>query len=77
MLQPQYFLNRTTNSDSGHMSNYIRQNEVNVANEPLKVQKPLLESSSELGKLPCITNTENSTDTNIIVIGKGFVVREF
>ena len=25
------------------MSNFIRQNEVNTANEPLKVEKPLLE----------------------------------
>ena len=30
------------------MSNFIRQNEVNMANEPLKVQQPLLESSSEM-----------------------------
>ena len=33
------------------MSNFIRQNEVNMANEPLKVEKPLLESSSEIDKL--------------------------
>ena len=30
------------------MSNFIRQNEVNKANELLKVQQPLLESSSEM-----------------------------
>ena len=30
-------------------SNLIRQIEVNMANEPLKVEKPLLESSSEIG----------------------------
>ena len=33
------------------MSKFIRQNEVNMANEPLKVEKPLLESSSEMDKL--------------------------
>ena len=37
------------------MSNFIRQNKVNMANEPLKVEKPLLESSSEMDKLQCIT----------------------
>ena len=42
------------------MSNFIRQNEVNMANEPLKIEKPLLESSSEMDKLQCITNTEHS-----------------
>ena len=30
------------------MSNFIRQNEVNMANEALKVEKRLLESSSEM-----------------------------
>ena len=44
------------------MSNCIRQNEVNMANEPLKVEKPLLESSSEIDKLPCITKSEHSPD---------------
>ena len=33
------------------MSNYIRQNEVNMADEPFKVKEPLLESSSEIDKL--------------------------
>ena len=47
------------------MSNFIRQNEVNMANEPLKAEKPLLESSSEMDKLQCITNTEHSLDTKI------------
>ena len=50
------------------MSNFIRQNEVNMANEPLKVEKPLLESSSEMDKLQCITNTEHSPDTKITVM---------
>ena len=33
------------------MSNFIRQNKVNTAGEPLKVEQPLLESSSEIDKL--------------------------
>ena len=33
------------------MSNFIRQNEVNMANEPFKDEHPLRESSSELDKL--------------------------
>ena len=33
------------------MSNCISQNEVNMADEPLKVQQPLLERSSEMNKL--------------------------
>ena len=39
------------------MSNFIGQNKVNMANEPLKVQQSLLESSSEMDKLPCFTKT--------------------
>ena len=42
------------------MSNYIRQIEVNIANEPLLVEQPLLESSSDMDKLPCKTNTKHS-----------------
>ena len=30
-LQPQHFFNTSTNPDRRHMSNIIRQNEVNVA----------------------------------------------
>ena len=52
------------------MSNFIRQNEVNMANEPLKVENPLLESSSEMDKLQCITNTEHSPDTKITVMSR-------
>ena len=59
------------------MSNFIRQNEVNMANEPLKVEKPLLESSSEMDKLKCITNTEHSPDTKITVMGKILPAQEF
>ena len=33
------------------MFNYIRQNKVNMANEPLNVEQPLLESSKEMDKL--------------------------
>ena len=33
------------------MYNYIRQIEVKMADEPLKVEQPLLESSSEIDKL--------------------------
>ena len=46
-----HFINISTNPEGCHMSNYIRQNEVNTADEPLKVEKPLLESSSEIDKL--------------------------
>ena len=59
------------------MSNFIRQNEVNMANEPLKVEKPLLESSSEMDKLQCITNTEHSPDTKITVMGTKYPAQEF
>ena len=51
------------------MSNFIRQNQVNMVHEPLKVEKPLLESSSEMDKLQCITNTEHSPGTKITVMG--------
>ena len=33
------------------MSSFICQNEVNMAKEPVKVEQPLLESSSEIHKL--------------------------
>ena len=51
------------------MSNFIRQNEVNKTNEHLKVQQPLLESSSEMDKLQCITNTARSPVTKTTVMG--------
>ena len=59
-----------------HMSNFIRQNESNMTNEPLKVEKPLLESSSEIDKLRCITNTEHSPDTKVTVMGTRFPAQE-
>ena len=59
------------------MSNFIRQNEVNKANELLKVQQPLLESSSEMDKLRCITNTAHFPVTKTTVMGTNFPSREF
>ena len=59
------------------MSNFIRQNEVNMANEPLKVQQPFLESSSEMDELRCITNTAHSPVTKISVMETKFPSREF
>ena len=32
------------------MSNFIRQNEVKMANDPLKIQQPILNRSSEMNK---------------------------
>ena len=51
------------------MSNFICQNEVNMANEPLKVEKPILECSSEMDKLRCITDTALFSVNKIIVMG--------
>ena len=59
------------------MSNFVRQNVVNMANEPLKVGKPLLESSSEMDKLRCITNTALSPVTKVTVMWTSFPSREF
>ena len=59
------------------MSNFIRQNEVKNATEPLKIEKLLLESSSEMDKLPCANNTELSRDAKITVMGTKFPAQEF
>ena len=59
------------------MSNFIHQNEVNKANELLKVQQLLPESSSEMDKLLCITNTAHSPVTKTTVMGTNFPSREF
>ena len=67
LRQQQHVINTSTNPE-GHMSNFISQNKVNMANEPLKVQQPLLESSSEMDKLRCITNTAHSPVTKITVM---------
>ena len=48
-----------------------------MANEPLKVEKTLLESSSEMNKLQCKTNTQHSSDTKITVMGTRFPAQEF
>ena len=42
MLQQQHFINASTNPKGCHMSNFIGQNEINMTNELLKVQQPLL-----------------------------------
>ena len=54
------------------MSNFIRQNEVNMATEPLKVQQQLLESSSEMDKLRCINKTAHSPVTIITAMESNF-----
>ena len=58
------------------MSNFIRRNDVNKANELLKVQQPLLESSSEMDKLRCITNTADSPVT-ITTVRQVFLLESF
>ena len=70
------FINTSTNSKGRHMSNLTRQHEVNEANELLKVQQPHLESSREMDKLRCITNTAHSPVTITTVMGTNFS-REF
>ena len=59
------------------MSNFIRQNEVDKANDLLKVQRPLLESSSEMDKLRCKTNMVHSPVTKTTVVETNFPSREF
>ena len=50
---------------------------VNMTNEPPKGQQPVQESSSEMDKLRCITNTELSPVIKITVMGKNSPSREF
>ena len=59
------------------MSNFIRQNEINEANELLEVQQPHLESSSEMDKLQCITNTAHSPVTITTRWGQIFLLENF
>ena len=59
------------------MSNFISQNKVNDANELLKVQQPHLQSSREMDKLQCKTNTAHSPVTITTVMGTKFSSREF
>ena len=68
ILQQQHFANTSTNPEGCHMSNFTCQNEVNMANEPLKVEKPVLECSSEMDKLRCRTDTALSPVTKSIVL---------
>ena len=77
ILQKQLFINTSTNPDGCHMSNFIGQNEVNMANEPLKVQQSLLESSSEMDKLPCFTKTAFSPVTKFFMMGQIFLFQDF
>ena len=42
---------REVSFKSKFSSNFIRQNEVNMADEPLKVEPPILKSSSEIDEL--------------------------
>ena len=51
------------------MSNFISQNEVNDANELLKVQQPHLENCIT-NIYRCITNTALSPVTKVTVMGK-------
>ena len=69
MVQQQHFINTSPNPEGCHMSNFIRHKEVNMANEPLKVQQSLLENSSAMDILRCITNTAHSPVTKITVMG--------
>ena len=71
-LQQQLFVNTSTNPESCHMSNFIRQNEVNEANELLRLQQPHLECSREMDELRCITNTAHSPVTIATVMGTNF-----
>ena len=59
------------------MANFICQNEVNMVNEPLKDEKPVVECSSEMDKLRCITNTAHSPVIITTVMGTNFYSREF
>ena len=58
------------------MCNCICQKEVNMTNEPLKFEQPLLESSSEIDKFG-ITCTKYSPDTKITVMGTILPFHEF
>ena len=78
---PNYYNNNTLSThlqpNGRRMSTFIRQNEVNMASQSLKVKQPLLESSSEIDRLRCITNTAPSPVTKITVNGTNFPSREF
>ena len=54
------------------MLNFICQNEVNMANETLKVLQLFLESSSAMDKLRCLTTTALSPVTKYTLMGTHF-----
>ena len=59
------------------MSNFIRQNEANMANELLKVQQPLLESSSEMDKLRCAQSRKDRKPGLLAFLDVGFLVKNY
>ena len=77
ILQPRHFVNTSNNPDGSHMSNYIRQIEVNMANKLVKVEQPLLKSSSEMDKIPCKINTRHSPHTKTTLMGTSFPAQDF
>ena len=80
ILQQNLFINIFTKPEGGYMSNFMRQNDVNMSNEPLEFEQPVTkfrESSSEMDKLPWFTNTDHFPDTIITVMGTRFPAREF
>ena len=76
ILQQQHYIITYTNPKSCRMSNFMCHNAVNMANEPLKVQQPLQESSSEMDKLRCITNAAQYPVTIITVMVTNLPSRE-
>ena len=74
---PKYYINNTLSTHLPTQKVATCQNEVNEANELLKLQQPHLENSSEMDKLRCITNTAHSSVTITTVIGTNFSSREF
>ena len=72
ILQQHPFINTSITPDGGHTANHIRQNDVSVVTEHLKIEKPFIENSSEMDNFPCINNTEHSPDTKVTVMGDKF-----
>ena len=64
LQQQQHFIKTSTIPEGCHMSNDISQNEINMANEPLKGQQPLLEKSSEMDKLQSLFNQYGAFSSN-------------
>ena len=58
------------------MANFICQNEVNMTNESLKIPQALLERSTELDQLRCITNTTHCPVSKITEMVANFPTRE-